>query len=283
MPLPNRKEPIQEASLKDDLIRFTKLAPQIHPNNKRVEYLLAQIERLEMPSLEKSTYWDTIENPEEYLELISDLSILLMEEIPKGYNPLHFRYGREVISSYKLLAIMDLLAKRSQNAQLDGFRVYAYPLLQWYSKNESMLDDPLAMNQFRQVAAYLLPDIDLENIPNEAEIQKKANQTLFHYNSRENKILGDLEHRLSKTISKAELQYYDELIKDPEFRNRLKEIGLPEGLNTDEIRLILFQEAFIFTREKPLVPKAFCLLACKTCFVPNCFLMVIIQMFITQP
>ncbi|MBA3957351.1 MAG: DUF3638 domain-containing protein [Parachlamydiaceae bacterium] len=248
-----------------------------------IRYLLARIEKLTIPEVGKRDYWDTVENPNECMDLLNTLTQQLgslncsLQDSP-----------RCVVSSFAILCIIDKLARRDPELGLNNERVDAYNFIDWLNDNSHHIDDPVVYEQCKKIAAYLAPEIDLSNIEHQGDLGKRSQKALFNYS-----FLGDAQlqnfkdkdgnTRQSKSTTlitaktQPEFKYLTKLLKRPEVQKKLLKLGIDPKKAPEAILLqVLFDESFVFTRgEDALIPASYRLLrlqtfACKSILKEMC-------------
>jgi Protein of unknown function (DUF3638) len=267
-PLANRTSPIEPSTLLEELNRCMHLTSDASITN-RVDFILRQIERLEIPSHQYSTCWDQVQNPITYLESLNKVYHKLMHlrsESKKSRD-----YPGFIYASYKILSIMDCLARRCEDSNLKGYRINAYPFLRWYKNTirkcssdfKNTIDDPFILDQIEQTFNYLLPDIDLKNIPDDKELTKRSTKTLFNYNFTcfEDGHQGPFCFDING-LSESERQYYQAILDAPDYLDKMKSLNLANisKLPTHFKWDILFRESSALFREQPVIPRSYCLL-----------------------
>ncbi len=247
------------------------------PNPDQIQKISHQILQLAIPSSSKSSLWDTVENPEECLELLSDLSIYLYQTKEQQTKDQLMSKDPDnatfILSMYHLQSIMLCLAKRCPDAHLEELTVNSLPLLTLYQSHGSVIDEPLFLEKFQNILTYLMPGIDLNQEMNPSQIDEYKRSTLFGYTK---PVTFGLETLAPKTcvesfkkgnlsfISYSEQKYLDELLKDPATDQKLRELGFDDSFDENEKACLLFQESFVFNRQKPLLSRSFNLLKLHT-------------------
>lgn len=219
--------------------------------------LQQQLFRLPVPKPGKEDLWDRIPEGEiascvdalmdltEILQNFTESSLFFISE--KRPALLH---GESTIAAYSLLAIVDKLARRDKTAYLEGFQVNAYPLLYWLQSHSSTLVNPLYLRKLRDVCGYLMPEINIDDLPSMERLQKQAKSTLFDYSFLSGKEIS--EDDFIGPI--PEFRYLHKYITQPGVGEKLAKIGLSKEFHDTDKVGILFGESSIFRQDPVLSP-----------------------------
>lgn len=213
------------------LLLRLKIGLERHSNPKNCLAAVDFIKRLEIPTLGKKSLWDDIEDPEECIQHLENLGKLLWEQ---SFDPIsQGRRGDVVIAMYTLYAIGICLSYRCYLGKFLGSlgqgNFNAYPLAKWAAAFGTEIDDPELHQRLKDLFAYLLPDIDFNNIPTAQALDHKAERTIFHYENGKRSL--------------AELEYLHEVAKRID-REDLFDHGYPVELDQSAIVDLLFAEGF---------------------------------------
>ncbi|MBA3958473.1 MAG: DUF3638 domain-containing protein [Parachlamydiaceae bacterium] len=209
-------------------------------------------------------FWDEVADPKQCLDSLIKLSICLND------SGLHAsKIGAVVVANYSLVAIMDRLARRDQGSGLDGFSINISHLLQWMQRIP-ILQDPILEEHLRRICHYFVPQFDLNNPPDHAELLKYAKNCLFDYSDfdRGSISLNSLIHDLPK-----EFIYLKRCLQDPEvYKKLMQRKVLKKGSGnleetTDSQKLhhfqllgMLFDECLFLTHKDPVINRSYALL-----------------------
>ncbi len=261
--------------------------------NKQTISLVQRILSLEVPSRFTQTIWDQLTDPEKYLDLLSDLGILMYQMKNQIYE-YHFHtqenYRRSVYfdkrnlnlkflaAMYQIQAILYSLGRRCSKSSLEKQSINATPLVALYQSIGFKIDDPTVLDKIQSICSYLMPDLDLNSHISPDDLSEHANFHLFHYChphkfgfeflTNEDILANFLEGNLT-FLSYAEYVYLNDVLQDPETDKKIKALGFSETLCSRKKMCILFQESFVFNRSDPLVPRPFSLLKLHTLLCQN--------------
>lgn len=219
--------------------------------------------KLPIPQVGVQDVWDLL--PEDQIETCLNTLTDITDQLEQTTHlrpKEDFTTGRShsTILMYGLLAIMDKLARRDPQAGLSGYKLNAYPLLEWYRSEGAEIEDPRYLDKLHKVSAYLMPEIDLENLPQPQEIQARAENALFNYYSKYDKVSvkegGELSFRASFIENSVipEFAYLRDRLTDPAVHKSLASRGVPETACHSHKILALFRESLNFQPNSSLSP-----------------------------
>ncbi|MBA3958249.1 MAG: DUF3638 domain-containing protein [Parachlamydiaceae bacterium] len=215
-------------------------------------------------------YWNEVADPKECLEQLIQLSVRLNQSNTSGDM-----IGAGMVARYSLLEIMDRLARRDQGAALNGFRINVSHLLQWMKSNIGTLDDPRLVEQLQRVCHYFVPQFDLDNLPDDAELLKYAKTCLFDYSELDATGFVSLSFQTPQ-----EFVYLKKCLEDPGVYKQLMQLEVyTESVDDDgkityqrldmqklhqfQLLFILFQESLTFQVDS-LINRSYALLRYHT-------------------
>ena len=250
----------------DELIDTLKISleeiKKEYPSGTRpqISYALHLIERLQIPLTGKGdhTIWDTLPDPEEALELLSDIGVALQihaaADLDDFSSVTEIERSEAILSIYHLFSIMDRLARRCPEAKLEGYRTNAFPLLYFLNSPGACFDDPEKLERMKKICHYFMPEIDIDELPDDLSkdprIQKMMQGCIFDYTTFESSSSTDL----------PEIRYLKEFLKKPGMDQKLRDIGVAENASEDDKLSALFVESLVFTRKPSLLPRSYSLL-----------------------
>lgn len=225
-------------------------------------FLLNEVQKMEIPIRSKEGFWDKVENPEQCLEHISDLQLYI-------FSNLNFvtkqRYGDVIAASFALLAIIDKLARRCPNSHLEGLDIDAFHLFHWLNNKEhAQVDNPAAYEQLEKASQYLMPGINLDDLPSNKELAARSKKTLFDYSYL---FLSQTNFMLNKeTLESPEIRYLEARFKEPETQKKLKAKNIdPIKLHsTQKIHLLIWESSILAKDDFSILPRSYNLLRLHT-------------------
>ncbi len=175
-PLWLNKTDLNSSTLVSYLSAILNNSEQITHKTTRRMYLCRHIELLTVPQHGKTDYWDQIEDVQQCLENLHFIAY----DLPYNDYTSSLK-GESVVALFTLLPIMDKLARRCPEADLDGYQVNFYGMLIWIQRQGSELVNPMLWERVKTICAYFDPDIDLEDLPLEEVLKERAKGTLFDF------------------------------------------------------------------------------------------------------
>ncbi len=253
---------------------------------------------LETPSTKQETQWDRINDPLKHAEILSDLSLLLVDKI-NASSHLHSN-ASYVAAMYNIQAIIWKLALRCPDSKLNKFlfQINAYPLARWYCEFNTKISDPMLESRIQTILQFLIPDFDPNNPPSPEKLIELEEKSLFCYAKQDKGFLGILSNPTVfyplpiyiaandeyGMLSNAERTYFRLILRQEKSFETLIKLGFRKyeptilqfifGKNVsheievdciiESLYLFFFQESLVFTRENPLFPRFFSLLKLHT-------------------
>ncbi|MBA3602565.1 MAG: DUF3638 domain-containing protein, partial [Parachlamydiaceae bacterium] len=206
-------------------------------------YCNDQIKALPVPLPDnQQDCWSQVNDPHLHLEQMCSLTLKLYSytQNAKINNELQ---NQIIISLYKAYAIIDKLARRCPEADLEGYKVNPWALALLKKNAFFRIVDSEVQKQFAQVCAYF--GIDFRKDYSDAEIADLSYNSLFYENdsnsfyseSSDNaayslKTLQEkigLNSRTAQALSPAERRYYTGLLLKPEIQQKLEELGIAQN------------------------------------------------------
>ncbi len=180
---------------------------------KREAYLVKQILSLDPPSLDGDSMWDRVEDPLEFMDLLTDLSLDLMiyKSIDARAETLKKQMAQEelgntqqtngektkkekseelntlnknvpfIVAMYQIQAILLCLARKCPDAHIKEQQIYAAGLRTFYAAKGLVIEDPELLERLEGLNLYLLPDFVLEQKYEMKEFFSKQKNRLFYY------------------------------------------------------------------------------------------------------
>lgn len=241
----------------------------------RYIYFAKEISALPIPG--EGCFWETVDNPEELIPLLSDLGTWLNDffvtykfakAVSSKVNSLREERHAEIIAlTYHLLAIIDCLVRRQTDLKLPA-KTNAYPLLIWLSRKGSFVKDSQTMLHIRKICHYFFPGLELDSLPSIAQLEKRSKDSLFN-----SYLYKDDNHlRLSRapflSYKLPELRFLEGLLKDPSCQQKLRDnYSWTEQCSRAGTMEALLDESFNFSkRNAELIPKGYKYLKRATLF-----------------
>lgn len=159
---------------------------------KKALFILQLIKKLPIPIKEPNSFWLQIKPSEisAIIEALTHISLLLRESIiliNDGDNPARlypmkpFIQSQYVVGLYTILAGIDQLSRRCPEADLEGYEINSYKLLEWLRLQGTEIEEPWLLDRLQKVCQYFYSDIDIFELPSIEEIRMRASKTLFDY------------------------------------------------------------------------------------------------------
>lgn len=193
---------------------------------QRLLYINRQFRNLKLPT--ETEMWDEVD-PVETMKLleavVSSLSSSSIEDLSAE------EYAEVLTTTYTAYALMDHLARRSDEAQLPKeLQANGCDLGVWLQSPAARVIRKETYIQLTQTAQYF--GFDLEKVYTEEEVDQRRSHCLFNYDGRgesiytpafmsDNEKASYLGFRHSK-----EGRYYQKLLRDPKVQQRLKGCGV---------------------------------------------------------
>jgi hypothetical protein len=207
--------------------------------------LMQAISTLPVPGKE-GCMWRNIENPMEWLELLSKLAYKLefKMELP----------GKEVLRScmiaqHHLLAIMETIALNANYPDLEGFTVDGTLILNWMNSNACMIEDPKEVDYLESVAEYF------------SNKDKNINENnLFHhtYASTVSIYLSPAEQRYLKKLYESDLNLDEKISEILKLQSEQNAIEWKDCVKNDAtIREVLAYMSHTLNDHATVIPRAY--------------------------
>ncbi|MFA6917102.1 MAG: DUF3638 domain-containing protein [Parachlamydiales bacterium] len=225
-------------------------------NNKNFDHYIPLInfaESVAIPKAGEKDVWDTIENPELYLDKFSNLATQLYNNI------VHFQespdlVSRSIVAMYSTLAITEKLAKRC-NKDISELPVNIYPFLAFVKSHGHTLKTPILQDRVRQICAYFIPNVNLDTLSDDPlsdpAIVSAMEKCLFDYSKAHNFTYILSSNHLPET------RYLNSLLSDKNIDTKLAAVGVSVKTPHRMKLGVLLEESLVFTRTEELVPAAF--------------------------
>lgn len=208
--------------------------------------------------------WDDLRASEEMCELLSDVAIACTNAEGHRHTPVA---SRLVLANYKILAMMEMLARKHPEIGLGGFRVDATGLLHWLKSYHGVLPDAALSQEAQELCDYFFDGaVEITDLPRGTDIARKGRKGLFNYD-------GFEFHPVSEGVEQAsisnyyrvrEFDYLEARLNDPTIKEQLRALTDQEELSSEQELDLLFRESFVFTRQEPLLPRMYQLLRLQT-------------------
>ena len=162
----------------------------------KLELHLLQTEVLCLPI---GTYWESCSDPDEAFELAFGLMAPLMDLYQSASGESTTGKAQHIASIYTVMAILQKLAlsenflSRQNKPTYTHFAVQklqeslkktplgAYPLALWYNQLGSCIEDPELVERFQALLSFFLPNLDVNNLPPQKELQLKFQKSFFYW------------------------------------------------------------------------------------------------------
>lgn len=220
---------------------------QPYVNSFLFEVLHRQLLRLHLPSHHEETAWDRIENPEIQIETLFKISQYLWDSywnsyFYKTYGNVKTDRSHLIVSIYTIFAIIRCLSLRCEGVPKG--QVNAFDLPNWYGSFGCIIREPQLNERIRKIGAYLLPEIDFDQIPESSILAKKAKDSFFGYSN-----------SIPQGLNPPEKKYLESFLKDPLLDLKFMEGGYPLNLPDQKKVVLLFYEGF--DNRFKIVPRPF--------------------------
>ncbi len=230
-----------------------KYADNSYENKRKAAfYLNEQIKALPMPlpgDLEDC--WSLVDDPQLYLEKMASIALTFFQYANRAL-PRELK-NQAIISLYKTYAIIDKLARRCPEAELNGYKVNPWALAFIKRNAFFQIIDPHALSQMKQICSYF--DIDFDKDYSDSEISNYVNDSLFlGNNTSEFNIRNSFSHKVGvwddaivhkilsthrPALTAAEDRYYSNLLNKPEIQQKLNNLGTsPDALFSEKLAMV---------------------------------------------
>ncbi|MBA3603228.1 MAG: hypothetical protein H0W50_06230 [Parachlamydiaceae bacterium] len=211
-------------------------------NNAKVAlYTNEQIKALPVPlSGNQTDCWSLIDDPQIHLEKLMNLTLMLYTS--SNSSICSELKNQIVFSLYKAYAIIDKLARRCPEAELDGLKVNPWGVVLLKKNFYFNIIDTRVLKQMEQVFTYF--GIDYHKKYDDNEIFYQGKESLFYgNNSNSLNISNDpimtvasyidrqfgCKPKFKDSITPLEKNYYKNLLNKPETQQKLEHFGVPQN------------------------------------------------------
>lgn len=241
-------------------LKFDKTIKLDQSNQERIEaednrikafiYVNEQFRALPVPlSTDQSNFWSQVKNPQLHLEKVATLAWMLYSFYNDSISS--ELKTQKLIHLYKAYAIIDNLARRCPEAELEGYKVNPWALALIKKNAFFRIIDPRMQIQMEQVCTYF--GIDILKDYTDSDIYMHVEESLFFGNNSSNSIdnynwlddnyldefLQQNFHGPQATISRADQRYYNNLLKKAEIQQKLIKLGLsPDAHHIEKFALL---------------------------------------------
>ncbi|MFA6915573.1 MAG: hypothetical protein WC222_04190 [Parachlamydiales bacterium] len=211
-----------------------------------------------IPTLHQKCIWDDVENPEELMEYISEVTSYINNFDDTTLNGYFSKSNFSTIANYSSLAILDKLARRC-DPLLGDTPIYALPLLNIYKSQKALISaDQVA--RFKNLVAYFLPKIDTKTLKKgrftqNPQVKYYQENSLFYFTS------GAFPKRRT-VVDSIEGQYYKKLMNGRPASSLFPSCPSKRFTPQNEVEalLLLENESHILNEEYSPIPRTFALL-----------------------
>lgn len=239
----------------EELERWWSISGVPNPNDsfylmlRRLRFYNGQIKQLPVPLPgNQADFWSamTPEQAQESMESLAELSLDLYKAAQYVQNPSKEIVHRTVINLYKILAIIDKLARKFPETHLTGFTVNAWALAWWpkhglfrlidyeYLRDPERPRIPSYQAQLLGIQNYFGIDSERDDYTDE-EVEKLASNCLF-FEGRNEKVNRVTSSGCSGAGTTA---YFNVLMQDPNIVNLMTLMGVkPTDPSIDKYSLL---------------------------------------------
>ena len=224
------KDPIRPDNALTVLKQWLENSVQYAQSSHPFLHFNAQISQLPVPGADDGL-WGKVHEVQECMELLTDLALKLYQ----GKKTHEFNKSkistmedcRQIINLYKLYAIIDQLARRCPDSDLEDFTVNPWGIAIIKSSVAFRVLDKEYLLQFQQICSYF--GIDSTKYYYEAAIAKMGKDSLFF-----SKIPSE------ELMSPAERRYLEKLLQKPLIQQRLQVHGVDANATSRDKMAVLY-------------------------------------------